>query len=73
MQATKENRSIPIVIMPYLNPILAYGIERFAADCVHAGVEGVIVCIKIVQLLHEGKFDEVRSLVAGSVFVEVKS
>lgn len=39
----KDNRSIPIIIMTYLNPILSYGIDRFAADCEKAGVDGVII------------------------------
>ena len=39
----KDRRSIPIVIMTYLNPILAYGIDRFAKDCLQAGVDGVII------------------------------
>ena len=33
----------PIVLMGYLNPILTYGIEPFAADAAKAGVDGIIV------------------------------
>ena len=33
----------PIVLMGYFNPIHAYGIERFVADAVAAGVDGLIV------------------------------
>lgn len=33
----------PIVLMGYFNPILAYGVERFAADAAAAGVDGLIV------------------------------
>ena len=33
----------PIVLMGYLNPILTYGMERFAADAAAAGVDGVII------------------------------
>jgi tryptophan synthase alpha subunit len=33
----------PVVLMGYFNPMLAYGIERFAADAVACGVSGVIV------------------------------
>lgn len=43
LQTGKENRSIPIVIMSYLNPVLAYGIEKFAGACMRAGVDGVII------------------------------
>lgn len=43
LRVTKQNRSIPIVVMSYLNPIFTYGIERFASDCAEAGVDGVII------------------------------
>ncbi len=33
----------PIVLMGYLNPILAYGPARFCADAAQAGVDGLIV------------------------------
>jgi tryptophan synthase alpha chain len=33
----------PMVLMGYLNPILACGIERFCADAAQAGVDGLIV------------------------------
>lgn len=33
----------PIVFMGYYNPILAYGIDRFAADAAAAGVDGFII------------------------------
>jgi tryptophan synthase alpha chain len=33
----------PIVLMGYLNPIMAYGVQRFCADSGAAGVDGLIV------------------------------
>jgi tryptophan synthase alpha chain len=33
----------PIVLMTYLNPIVRFGAERFAAEAASAGVEGVIL------------------------------
>jgi tryptophan synthase alpha chain len=33
----------PVVFMSYVNPILSYGPERFAADAASAGVAGVIL------------------------------
>ena len=33
----------PVVLMTYLNPVLAYGVDRFAADAAGAGVSGVIL------------------------------
>ena len=35
--------STPFCAMSYYNPIFAYGIERFVADAVEAGVDGLIV------------------------------
>jgi tryptophan synthase alpha chain len=33
----------PLILMGYFNPIYIYGVERFAADAVAAGVDGVII------------------------------
>jgi tryptophan synthase alpha chain len=33
----------PLVLMGYFNPFLQYGLERFAADAVAAGVDGLII------------------------------
>jgi tryptophan synthase alpha chain len=33
----------PALLMGYINPILAYGVGRFAAECAAAGVDGFIV------------------------------
>ena len=35
--------AVPVVIMTYLNPVLAYGVERFLCDARDAGVAGVIL------------------------------
>ncbi|WP_188456009.1 tryptophan synthase subunit alpha [Virgibacillus oceani] len=43
LEQFKEERAIPIILMTYINPIFIYGIDRFALDCVKAGVDGVIV------------------------------
>jgi len=34
---------VPLLFMTYVNPILAYGIDRFAEDAARAGVSGAIV------------------------------
>ena len=34
---------IPVIIMTYLNPVLAYGVERFAKEARAAGVAGVLL------------------------------
>jgi tryptophan synthase alpha subunit len=38
-----RHSDVAIVIMSYLNPVLAYGIEAFAADAAKAGADGLIL------------------------------
>jgi tryptophan synthase alpha chain len=38
----QNDRSTPIVLMGYFNPIHAYGVERFTVDAARAGVDGLI-------------------------------
>jgi tryptophan synthase alpha chain len=37
------DRTTPVILMGYLNPILAYGVERFCVDAAAAGIDGLIV------------------------------
>jgi len=39
----RTTQDIPIILMGYLNPIHAYGYERFCRDAVQAGVDGVLL------------------------------
>lgn len=47
LEAIKELRSrgvdIPLVLMGYYNPMLAYGLEKFLCDAMDAGADGFIV------------------------------
>jgi len=43
LEPFKEERQVPIILMTYINPIYAYGIEKFALDCERVGVDGVII------------------------------
>ncbi|MBO7645461.1 MAG: tryptophan synthase subunit alpha [Prevotella sp.] len=43
LREIKEQVTIPLVLMGYLNPILHMGIERFCQSCVEAGVSGMII------------------------------
>ena len=43
LQAIKDEVSIPLILMGYLNPIMQYGIEQFCQSCVEAGVSGMII------------------------------
>jgi tryptophan synthase alpha chain len=43
LKAIKDEVSIPLILMGYLNPIMHYGIERFCQSCAEAGVSGMII------------------------------
>ena len=43
LKAVKDEVSIPLILMGYLNPILHYGIERFCQSCHECGVSGMII------------------------------
>ncbi len=39
----RRRSDIPVVLFGYFNPILSYGVERFARDAAAAGVDGLLV------------------------------
>jgi len=43
VKSVRALTQVPIVLMGYFNPILSYGLERFAADASAAGVDGVLL------------------------------
>ena len=43
LELARGFREVPLVVMTYANPVLAYGAERFAQDAALAGIDGVIV------------------------------
>ncbi|RDW21208.1 tryptophan synthase subunit alpha [Oceanobacillus chungangensis] len=43
LQNFEAKPEVPIIFMTYLNPIYNYGLEKFAADCEKAGVDGIII------------------------------
>lgn len=43
VKSVRALTQVPIVLMGYFNPILSYGLERFAADAAAAGVDGVLL------------------------------
>jgi tryptophan synthase alpha chain len=43
VRAVRGRTEIPLVLMGYYNPILQYGLARFARDAVDAGLDGTIV------------------------------
>ncbi len=38
-----ENCEVPIILFSYFNPILQFGLERFAEKAVEAGIDGILV------------------------------
>ncbi|WP_088041510.1 tryptophan synthase subunit alpha [Bacillus sp. EAC] len=43
IQEVRKMISVPLVMMTYMNPILAYGIDEFVSDIEKAGVDGCII------------------------------
>lgn len=39
----RKSVKLPIILMGYLNPVMQYGVEKFAKDAAAAGVDGVIL------------------------------
>ena len=65
LEAVKELRrrgvDIPLVMMGYYNPMLAYGLEKFVCDSVDAGADGFII-----PDLPMEEADEFLSVLAGA-------
>ena len=43
LQGYKDDIRVPLILMTYLNPLVAYGLEQFSEDANRAGVEGCII------------------------------
>ncbi len=43
VRRARLTRQVPILLMGYYNPVLSYGLERFAADAADAGVDGLLM------------------------------
>jgi tryptophan synthase alpha chain len=41
--AIRQRSEVPVVLMGYLNPILAYGVKRFTEHAADVGVDGLII------------------------------
>lgn len=39
----REDQDTPVVLMGYYNPIYSYGVDRFIADALAAGIDGLII------------------------------
>ncbi len=43
LNAVKNDISVPLIMMGYLNPVLQYGLEKFCKDAGAAGISGIIL------------------------------
>lgn len=43
LKALREEVSIPVLLMGYLNPVMQYGMENFCASCEECGIDGLIL------------------------------
>lgn len=43
VKSIRKSVNIPIILMGYVNPVMQYGVEKFANDASAAGVDGVIL------------------------------
>jgi tryptophan synthase alpha chain len=43
VKSVRRVSQVPIILMGYFNPVYRYGIRKFAADAVNAGVDGVLL------------------------------
>ena len=57
-RAIREKSDIPLIAFSYLNPLLRFGIERFARDAASAGVDSVL----LTDLLPEASSEIRRTL-----------
>ncbi|MEI7816640.1 MAG: tryptophan synthase subunit alpha [Desulfuromonadales bacterium] len=53
VEKVRVRSQIPIVLMGYINPVHAYGYERFCRDAVDAGVDGVLLVDMPPEESHE--------------------
>ncbi|MGI8609301.1 MAG: tryptophan synthase subunit alpha [Candidatus Dormibacteria bacterium] len=57
---------VPLILMGYINPILAYGLDRFCADAAAAGVDGLIVAdlsMEEAEVIHQACRDAALDLI----------
>ncbi len=43
LKGFREEVSIPVILMGYMNPVLQYGFEKFCADAAAVGIDGLIL------------------------------
>ena len=65
---------VPVIVFSYLNPVMAYGVERFTADARAAGVSGLLLTdvpagedTAIEQTVRKGGLDLIRLIAPTTV------
>lgn len=43
VRSIRKDSNLPLVLMTYYNPVMHYGVQKFASDSAEAGVDGVII------------------------------
>jgi tryptophan synthase alpha chain len=43
LQGIRQQVSIPLILMGYLNPVLQFGVENFCRKCAETGIDGLII------------------------------
>ncbi len=43
LENLREDITIPVILMGYLNPIMQFGVEEFVVKCKEVGIDGVII------------------------------
>ena len=59
--------AVPVIVMTYLNPVLAFGVERFVRDAADAGVSGLLLTD-----FPAGADPDIEALVAASPLVWIR-
>ena len=67
-RAVREKSAIPLIAFSYLNPILRYGIDKFAADASDAGIDAVLLTDLPAERASEVK-PALKSRGLGAVFL----
>lgn len=55
VRSIRDESDLPIVLMTYYNPVLKYGLGRFASEAIASGADGVIVTDLIPEEAQEWK------------------
>lgn len=58
LESIRDNVSIPLIMMGYLNPIMQYGIENFCRKCQSIGIDGTIIP-DLPMDIYENEYKEV--------------